>query len=135
MLHNFCFRDCCVLFCVLSNPVEDLIFTILVEARMLSSLPALVQSMHQSRLDRESRTVECFRHRIDGDSYIGTPFCYIPHLCSLRESKFESSETRVPSKNLQTLPGKQNSSKRDKVRSMGRAGAQAGSADVFAPPI
>jgi hypothetical protein len=42
MIHDFCFRDWCVLFRVLSNPVGDLLFPILVEGDMLSSLPGLV---------------------------------------------------------------------------------------------
>jgi hypothetical protein len=42
MIHDFCFRDWCVLFRVLSNPIEALLFPILVEGGMLSSLPGLV---------------------------------------------------------------------------------------------
>jgi hypothetical protein len=42
MIHDFCFRDWCVLFRILSNPVEDLLSPILVEGGMVSSLPGLV---------------------------------------------------------------------------------------------
>jgi hypothetical protein len=42
MIHDFCFRDWCVLFRVRSNSVEDLLFQILAEGSMLSSLPWLV---------------------------------------------------------------------------------------------
>jgi hypothetical protein len=42
MIHDFCFRDWCVLFRILSNPIEDLWFPIFVEGGMLSSLPGLV---------------------------------------------------------------------------------------------
>jgi hypothetical protein len=40
---DFSFRDWCVLFRVLSKPIEDLLFTIWIEGRMLSSSPALVK--------------------------------------------------------------------------------------------
>jgi hypothetical protein len=42
MIHEFCFRDWCVSFRVLSNPIEDLLLPILIEEGMFSSLPGLV---------------------------------------------------------------------------------------------
>jgi hypothetical protein len=59
IIPDFSSRECCVVFCVLSNPVEDLLFTILVEGRMPSSLPRFVQPIREGRLDTESSTVEC----------------------------------------------------------------------------
>jgi hypothetical protein len=78
-----------------SNSLEDLLFTIVVEGGMLSSLPKLVQSVPQSNKDRESWTIEFSRQRIDTDCYIGTRFCHVPHLCSLMASEFEPSKIRV----------------------------------------
>jgi hypothetical protein len=42
VIHDFCFRELCVLFRALSNPVEDVLFPILVEGGVLSSLPRFV---------------------------------------------------------------------------------------------
>jgi hypothetical protein len=54
MIHDFRFRDWCVLFGILSNPVEDLLFTIVVDGGMLSSLPELARPMRQGCLHRGS---------------------------------------------------------------------------------
>jgi hypothetical protein len=42
IIHDFSSRDWCILFCVLLNPVEDLLFTILVHGDMFFSLPQFV---------------------------------------------------------------------------------------------
>jgi hypothetical protein len=42
IIYDFCFRDWSVLSCVMSNSIADLLFAILVEGGMLSSLPWLV---------------------------------------------------------------------------------------------
>jgi hypothetical protein len=81
--------------CVLSNSIEDVLFTIMVEGGMLSSLPELTQPVPQGGLDRESCTIEFFRQRIDTDWYAWTRFCNVPHVCSLMASRFESSKIRV----------------------------------------
>jgi hypothetical protein len=39
IIHDFCSRDWCVLFCVLLNPVEDLLFMISVEGDILPGCP------------------------------------------------------------------------------------------------
>jgi hypothetical protein len=72
--------------CVLSNSIEDVLFTSVVEGGMLSSLAELVQPVPQGGLDRESWTIEFSRQRIDTDWYIETRFCNIPHVCSLMAS-------------------------------------------------
>jgi hypothetical protein len=59
-------------FCVLSNPVEDFLFTILLEGDMLSSLSAMVHPVCEGRLDTKSWTVECSRQPIDEDCAIVT---------------------------------------------------------------
>jgi hypothetical protein len=97
MIRDFCFRGWCVLFPVLSNPVEDLLFPILEEVGMLSSLPGLVEPMRQGRLHTGPWVVESSPQRIDGDWYIVTRFGNILHIFYLMTPKFESSEIRVPS--------------------------------------
>jgi hypothetical protein len=97
MIHDFCFRDWYVLFRVLLNPIEDLLFALLVEGGILSSLPGLVSPMRQGRLQAGSWTIESSRQRIDGDWYIVTRFCNIVHVCYLMAPKCESSEFRVSS--------------------------------------
>jgi hypothetical protein len=97
VIHDFCFRDWCALFRVLSNPIEDLLISILLDGGMRSWLPGLVEPMHQGRLHMESWTVKSSRQRIDGDSDIVTRFCNILHVCHLMASKFESSQIRVAS--------------------------------------
>jgi hypothetical protein len=81
--------------CILSNSIEDVLFTIVVEGGMLSSLPKLVQPVPQGGLDRKSWTIEFSRQRIDTDWYIGTQFCNVPHVCYLMASSSESSKIRV----------------------------------------
>jgi hypothetical protein len=83
IIHDSCFRDWYVLFRVLSNPVEDLLFPILVEGGMLSSLPGLVQPIRRGRLHTGSWTIEISRQRIDDDWYIVTRFCNIVHVSYL----------------------------------------------------
>jgi hypothetical protein len=97
MIHDFRFRDWCVLFRVLSSPIEDLLFPILLEGGMPSSLPGLVWLMRQGRLHTGSWVIAYSRQRVDGDWYIVARFCNILHVCSLMPSKNESSEIRVPS--------------------------------------
>jgi hypothetical protein len=72
--------------CVLSNSIEDVLFTIVVEGGMLSSLPKIDQPVPQGGLDRQSWTIEFSRQRIDTDWYIETRFCNIPHVYSLMAS-------------------------------------------------
>jgi hypothetical protein len=112
-----------------------LLFTILVEGGMLSSLPWFLEPLGPGRLHTGSWTVESSHQHIDGDWYIVTRFCNILRVCNLIISKSESSEIRVARKNLQTLPGKQDSSRCGKMRSMGSAGAAAGSPDIFGPSM
>jgi hypothetical protein len=88
-------RDWCVLFSVLLNSVEDLLFTISVEGDMLSRLPPFIQPMREGSLGTEWWTVECSRQRINGDWDIVTRFCLILHECNLLASKFKSSKIRV----------------------------------------
>jgi hypothetical protein len=64
---DFFFRGWYLLFCCLWSPVEDLLFAILVEGSLLSSVPGLVQPMLHGRSHTGSRTVEWFRQRTDGD--------------------------------------------------------------------
>jgi hypothetical protein len=96
IIHDFSSRDWCVLFCVLFNPLGDLLFTILVQGDMLSSLPTFIQPMREGRLDTKSWTFECSHQCIDRDWYIITRFCNIHHKCNLMASKFKSSTNRVP---------------------------------------
>jgi hypothetical protein len=81
IMHDFSSCDWCVLFCVLLNPVEDLLFTILVEGDMLSSLSRFVQPMGEGRLDTGWWTAECSRQCINGDWDIVMRYCNIPHEC------------------------------------------------------
>jgi hypothetical protein len=79
-------RESCVwhvLSYVLPNSIEDVLFTIVVEGGMLSSLPELVQPLPQRGLNRESWTIEFSRQRIDTDWYIESRFCNVPHVCNL----------------------------------------------------
>jgi hypothetical protein len=86
IIHNFSPRDSHVLSCILSNSIEDVLFTIVVEGGMLSSWPKLVQPVPQGRLGRESWTIEFSRQCIDTDWYIGTRFSNVPHASSLMAS-------------------------------------------------
>jgi hypothetical protein len=135
IIHSFSSRDWCVFFCVLSNPVEDLLLTIFVKGDMLSSLSGLVQPVRESHLDTRSWTVECSHQRINGDWDIVAGFCNILHECNLLASKFKLSKIRFPCKNLQPWPEKQNSSRRGKILSRGSAGAAYVSPDLFWPSM
>jgi hypothetical protein len=79
-----------------SNSSEDMLFRIMVEGGMLSSLSELIQPMPQDGLDRESWTIEFSRQRIDTNRHIGTQFCNVPHVCYAMASLCESSTIRVP---------------------------------------
>jgi hypothetical protein len=79
IIRDFSSRDWCVLFCVLLNSVEDLVFTISVEGDMLSSTPRFVYLVPEGRLDTKSWTIECSRQRINGNWYIITRFSNILH--------------------------------------------------------
>jgi hypothetical protein len=99
IIQDFSSRDWCVLFCVLLNQVEDLLFTILVDGDRLSSscvLPRFAHPMRDGRLDTRSWTDECSRQCINGDGDIVTRFCNILHECNLVVSKLKSSRIRVP---------------------------------------
>jgi hypothetical protein len=96
IIHDFSFRHWCVFFWVLLNPVEDLLFTILVEGDMLSSLPRFVQPMREGRLDTRSWTVECSCRCINGDWDIVTRFCNILRESNPVISKLKSSKVRIP---------------------------------------
>jgi hypothetical protein len=74
MIHDFVACDWGVFFCVLLNPVEDFLLTILVEGNLLSSWTGIVQPVREGRLDTGSWTVECYRQCIIGDWDIGTRF-------------------------------------------------------------
>jgi hypothetical protein len=78
------------------NPIEDLLFTMLVDGNMFSSLPRFVHPMRDGRMDTRSWTVECFRQYINGDWDIVTRFCNIFHECNLVVSKLKSLKIRVP---------------------------------------
>jgi hypothetical protein len=54
VIHDSCCREWHVSFCVLSNPVEHLPFTTLIDGDMLSSLCGLVQPVREGRWDTES---------------------------------------------------------------------------------
>jgi hypothetical protein len=75
IIHDFFSRDWCVLFCVLVNPVEILLCTILIEGDMLSSLPRCVQPMREGRVDTRSWTGEYSGQCINGDWDILTRLC------------------------------------------------------------
>jgi hypothetical protein len=79
IIHDFCFRDWYVFFCVLWNPVEDLMRAIFIEGDMLSSLSWIVQPVRRGRLDMGSWTVEFSRQRINRDWDLVTRFCNILH--------------------------------------------------------
>jgi hypothetical protein len=72
VIHSFSPRDWHVLSCVLSNSIEEVLFTIVVEGGTLSSLPKRAQPLQQGGLDRESWAIEFSRQRIDTDWYFGT---------------------------------------------------------------
>jgi hypothetical protein len=125
------FRDWCVLSCVLSNPLEDLVLTILIQGNVLSSLSGLVQPVREGRLDMGSLAVECPPQRIDRDWDVVTRFCTDLHECNLLASTFKSSILWVLYQNLPAWPERQNCSRHDKMTSRGSAGAAAVSPEIF----
>jgi hypothetical protein len=96
MIRDFSSRDWCVSFCVLPNPVEDLLLMILVDGDILSSLSSIVQPVHDGRLDTRSWAVECSRQCIDRDWDIVTRFCNMLHECNLQASRFKLSKIQIP---------------------------------------
>jgi hypothetical protein len=64
IMHDFMFRDGRVLFCLLPNPIEDLLFTILIEGDTLSSVSGMVPPVHEGQLDTGSWTIECPRRTL-----------------------------------------------------------------------
>jgi hypothetical protein len=98
------------LYCFLSSSIEDVLFTIVVEGGMLSSLPKLVQPVPLGGLDRESWTIEFSRQRIDTDWYIWTRFRNVPHICSVMDHNSSRRKSGSPYQSLQTFPAEQNSS-------------------------
>jgi hypothetical protein len=68
------FADWYALFVVLLNPVENLLFTMVVMRAMLPSLSWQLQSIRECRLHRTSWTVECPHQCIDRDRNLVFPF-------------------------------------------------------------
>jgi hypothetical protein len=91
IIHDFSSRDWCVLFCVLLNSIEDLLFTILIEGDILSWLPRFVQPMREGRFDTGSWTGECSRQCVNGDWDIVTRLCNIFHEC---DRSYQNSSRR-----------------------------------------
>jgi hypothetical protein len=95
VIHDFFSSDWCVFFCVLLNPVQDLLFSILVEGDVLSSLSRIVQPMREGRLGTGVWAVECSGQCSHGDWDIIARFCNIPRECDLLASK-QAVENPIP---------------------------------------
>jgi hypothetical protein len=115
------------------QPIEELLFTILIARGLLSPVSRLVQPVHEDRLDTRSWTIECFRHCIHGDCDIITRFCDMPHICKRLTSKSKCSKIHVLCKNSKTWPVKHNRARRDKMISSpsASAGTAAVSIDII----
>jgi hypothetical protein len=89
------FTDWCALFGVLLNPVENLLFTMVVKSGLLSSLSWQLESMRECRLHRASWAVEYPHQRIDRDRKLVFPFCDITNTRNLLARELDSLESRV----------------------------------------
>jgi hypothetical protein len=94
------FADWCALFGALLNPVEDLLFTMVVKSGMLPSLSWSIQSMRECPLHRTSWAVECPRQRIGRNRNLVFPFCDITNRSNLLASELDLLESRVFAEDL-----------------------------------
>jgi hypothetical protein len=94
------FADWCSLFGVLLNPVEKVMFTMMVNTGMLPSLSQQLQSMLECRLHRTSWAVECSGQRIDRDRNLLFPFCDITNIKNLLASEWDLPDSRIFAEDL-----------------------------------
>jgi hypothetical protein len=108
---DFLFVDWCAFFGVLLNPIENLLFRMLIKSWMLPSLSRRLQAMRECRVPSvECRTpiahdlvdtrMPCPRQRIGRDRNIMFPFCDVINISNLLASEFDFLKGRVFAEDL-----------------------------------
>jgi hypothetical protein len=79
MIPDLSFRNWCLLFGDLPDPVEDLPFAIVIEGVVLSAASAIVEPVREGRLNAGSWTIKCSRQGTNIGWDVMIRFCEICH--------------------------------------------------------